>query len=157
MEAPRGSLLVYATSPGSVAEEGRGRNGVFTGALLKHIGSPNIEVRDMLTRVRRDVIAATGGEQVPWDSSSLPGSFYFAGRSAGETVVVEEPVTKPVITIEKAYGSVRVETATAGILYLDGARQAELPVGASARIENLETGTHTFRILYEDGKQERRP
>ena len=101
VEAPRGSLLVYATSPGSVAEEGRGRNGVFTGALLKHIGSPNIEVRDMLTRVRRDVIAAT-----------------------------------------------------AGILYLDGARQAELPVGASARIENLETGTYNFQMRYKDGKQE---
>ena len=70
VEAPRGSLVIYATAPGSVAAEGRGRNGVFTGALLRHIKTPGIEVEAMLKKVRSDVLAATGNEQTPWSSSS---------------------------------------------------------------------------------------
>ena len=38
VDAPRGSLVIYATAPGSVSADGSGRNGIFTGALLKHIG-----------------------------------------------------------------------------------------------------------------------
>ncbi|MBW8003315.1 MAG: SUMF1/EgtB/PvdO family nonheme iron enzyme [Planctomycetes bacterium] len=79
VQAPRGSLVIYATAPGSVAADGKGRNGIFTGSLLHHIKVPGIEVREMLTRVRREVMAATGGEQIPWDSSSLTAGFYFAG------------------------------------------------------------------------------
>ena len=74
MEAPRGSLIVYATGPGAVAADGEGRNGLFTEALLKHIDIPGIEVEQMLKNVRRDVVASSGGNQIPWSSSSLTGS-----------------------------------------------------------------------------------
>jgi uncharacterized caspase-like protein len=37
---PPGSIIVYATSAGSTASDGEGRNGVFTGELLKQLKTP---------------------------------------------------------------------------------------------------------------------
>ena len=67
-----GTMIVYATQPDNVALDGDGtRNSPFTGALLKHIATPGLEVRSMMTRVRSDVLVATRDKQVPWDHSSL--------------------------------------------------------------------------------------
>lgn len=77
LNAGIGTLIAFATSPDTVALDGNGRNSPFTTALLKHIRTPGIEVRTMLTRVRADVIKATNDKQVPWDHSSLTGEFYF--------------------------------------------------------------------------------
>lgn len=75
-----GTLLVYATQPGNVALDGTGSHSPFTQALLDHIATPDIEVRQMLSRVRGAVLEATAGRQVPWDHSSLTGDFFFVGR-----------------------------------------------------------------------------
>jgi formylglycine-generating enzyme required for sulfatase activity len=77
-QAGVGTLIVYATQPGNVALDGEGRNSPFTEALLAHLEAPGLEVRQILTRVRQAVIQATKGRQVPWDSSSLTGDFFFA-------------------------------------------------------------------------------
>ena len=79
MDAPSGSLIVYATAPGSVASDGKGRNGIFTKNLLLHLSTPGLEVGKMLRMVRVSVKKDTGGKQVPWESSSLEGEFYFVG------------------------------------------------------------------------------
>ncbi len=82
-----GTLVVYATAPGSVADDGGGPHSPFTAALLRHIEEPGVEIRELITRVRRDVRQATGGRQTPWDSSSLEGQFFLRPVSAdGETV-----------------------------------------------------------------------
>jgi hypothetical protein len=80
MDAPSGSLIVYSTAPGSVAADGKGRNGTFTKNLLLHLNTPGLEVGKMLRKVRVSVKKDTGGKQVPWESSSLEGDFYFVGR-----------------------------------------------------------------------------
>jgi hypothetical protein len=80
VNAPRGSLIVYATSPGDVAQDGEGRNGVFTGSLLKYIETPGVDVELMLRQVRREVMHRTGNRQTPWTTSSLTGSLYLAGE-----------------------------------------------------------------------------
>ena len=71
-----GSLIAYATEPGKVAFDGSGPNSPYTSAFVHHVGTPNQEIREMLTRVRRDVIAATDGHQVPWETSSLIDDVY---------------------------------------------------------------------------------
>ncbi len=71
-----GSLIAYATEPGKVAFDGSGPNSPYTSAFVHHVGTPNQEIREMLTRVRRDVIAATDGRQVPWETSSLIDDVY---------------------------------------------------------------------------------
>lgn len=77
-----GTFIAFATQPDAVASDGSGRNSPFTGALLGHIGEPGQSISDMMIEVRNDVMAATGGKQVPWDSSSLTGRFSFAPQAA---------------------------------------------------------------------------
>ena len=156
VEAPRGSLVVYATAPGSVAAEGTGRNGIFTGALLRYIKTPGIDVEFMLRSVRRDVMAETGNAQTPWSSSSLTGNFYFAGTGVGaeETEVSKEKERTSTFSVEIAYGNMEIEVKTAGVLYLDGTRQGQIPFGGTARITDLETGRHDLEMHYDEGEIE---
>jgi hypothetical protein len=74
-----GTLIAFSTKPGSVALDGNGANSPFTEALARHLRTPGLEVRQMFTRVRADVIAATHGEQYPWDNSGLLSDVYLAG------------------------------------------------------------------------------
>jgi hypothetical protein len=73
-----GTMIAYATQPDAVARDGTGRNSPFTAALLKHISTPGLDIAALMRRVRADVIAATGDEQVPWDHSSLTGEVVLA-------------------------------------------------------------------------------
>jgi formylglycine-generating enzyme required for sulfatase activity len=82
MDAPSGSLIVYATAPGSVAADGEGRNGTFTKNLLAHLSAPGMELSQMMKIVRSNVRKETDGKQVPWESSSLEGNFYFNSSSS---------------------------------------------------------------------------
>lgn len=72
------TLIGFATAPGEVALDGTGDNSPFTTALLKHIGTPNLEIELMLKRVKADVFKATDGNQSPWQNSALRKEFYFA-------------------------------------------------------------------------------
>jgi Caspase domain len=78
IDAPTGTLIAFSTAPGSVAQDGTGSNGLYTGALLKHISAPNTAIEQMFKRVRVDVVAASKNQQVPWESSSLNREFAFA-------------------------------------------------------------------------------
>jgi hypothetical protein len=77
-QAASGSLIAYATAPGTEAADGNGPHSPFTAALLKHIETPGLTVQQVLNAVRGDVKAATHGQQIPWESSALEGDFYFA-------------------------------------------------------------------------------
>jgi uncharacterized protein len=72
----RGSLIVFSTKPNSVAADGNGRNSPFTAALIRHMSARGLEIRQMISRVRKDVLAATDDQQVPWDNSSLVDDVY---------------------------------------------------------------------------------
>ena len=62
------------------ALNGEGANSPFSAALSRHIGTPGLEVQQMLTRVRAEVVAKTRGKQVPWSNSSLLGEVYLAAQ-----------------------------------------------------------------------------
>lgn len=85
MDAPSGTLIAYATAPGSVAEDGNGRNGVYTKNLLAHIATPGLPVEQVFKHVRIGVIRDTNQKQVPWEASSLTGDFYFAPAMVDKT------------------------------------------------------------------------
>jgi uncharacterized caspase-like protein len=59
IDAPSGTLLAYATAPGSVASDGSGRNGLYTQELLKAMRTNNLSIEDVFKRVRVSVRAAT--------------------------------------------------------------------------------------------------
>jgi uncharacterized caspase-like protein len=84
-----GTLIAFSTAPGAVAQDGSGFNSPFTKALARHVRTPGLEVRQMLTRVRADVAAETRGRQIPWDNSSLLGEVYLAGPGKPEPQRVE--------------------------------------------------------------------
>ncbi|MEM6939721.1 MAG: caspase family protein [Pseudomonadota bacterium] len=73
-------LISFATQPDNVAYDGTGRNSFFTEALLSHIYTPGLDVNDLMINVRKDVLAATGGRQIPWENSSLTRQFRFDTR-----------------------------------------------------------------------------
>lgn len=85
MDAPRGSLLVYATAPGSVSYDGNGRNGTFTKHLLSYMRTPDLEIGPMLRLVRESVRKETNQRQIPWESSSIEGNFYFASSVSAKS------------------------------------------------------------------------
>jgi uncharacterized caspase-like protein len=81
-----GTFIAFSTQPGNVARDGRGRNSPFAAALIAHIADSGRGVGALMMAVRRDVMAATGGVQVPWDHSALTEEFYFrppAGLATG--------------------------------------------------------------------------
>jgi hypothetical protein len=82
IQAAQGSLIAYSTAPGNVALDGseRERNGVYTKYLLRHITKKGLSVEELFKKVRIDVQKETQNKQIPWESSSLLGDFYFAGK-----------------------------------------------------------------------------
>jgi hypothetical protein len=80
IDAPSGTLIAYATAPGRVARDGEGANGLYTGELLKTLQAPGLRVEEVFKRVRQSVLERSGGDQVPWESSSLVGDFLFTDR-----------------------------------------------------------------------------
>lgn len=91
MDAPTGSILAFSTAPGQVALDGTGSNSPYTAALAEAIRQPGVKIEEAFKQVRRSVVEATGREQVPWESSSLIGDFYFAG-SAGAPAASTRPL-----------------------------------------------------------------
>ncbi|WKN44413.1 caspase family protein [Tunicatimonas pelagia] len=77
MNAPQGSMVAYATAPGQTASDGGGQHGIYTEALLKHLPTPNITIEQVFKRVRSTVAQKSEGKQIPWESTSLTGDFYF--------------------------------------------------------------------------------
>jgi uncharacterized caspase-like protein len=84
MRAPEGTLISYATQPGSVARDGSNGNSPYTEALAEAIRKPGQDIFQTFNTVGLAVKQATAGSQQPWVSSSpIAGNFYFAGQSAG--------------------------------------------------------------------------
>jgi TPR repeat protein len=77
-------LIAFATQPDNVAYDGAGRNSPFAQALLSHLATTGEDISSMMIEVRKDVIATTGGAQIPWENSSLTRQFYFAPGAAAE-------------------------------------------------------------------------
>jgi hypothetical protein len=73
--APAGTFFSYSTGPGQVAQDGEGRNSPYIAALLTSMNEPGIVIEEVFKRVRQRLRKETG--QVPWELSSLEGTFYF--------------------------------------------------------------------------------
>jgi len=91
IDSARGTLIAYATSPGSVAADGDGDNGLYTAELLAALTLPDLKAEEVFKRVRVAVTDRTGGAQVPWESSSLTGDFVFNPRGKQTQVAAAAP------------------------------------------------------------------
>jgi len=98
MDAPKGSFLAYSTAPGATAVDGKGSNSPYSQALAKAIESDAVPLEQLFRQVRVEVMNATGEEQVPWDSSSLTGEFYFKrpnGAAPAQQTALLAPAPAP--------------------------------------------------------------
>jgi hypothetical protein len=95
MEAPKGSLIAYATAPGRTAADGEGRNGLYTQELLKQIQVQGLTIEQVFKNVRREVAKATRDGQIPWESSSMTGDFYFVPGSRQSAVSTPQAAGRP--------------------------------------------------------------
>lgn len=97
MDAPSGTLIAYATAPGSVASDGNARNGLYTQELLKFIRTPNLGIEKVFKSVRISIRNLTQNRQTPWEASSLTGDFYFLERGSSNP----EPIPQPTPTVSE--------------------------------------------------------
>jgi uncharacterized caspase-like protein len=72
--APSGTLIAFSTSPGKVAANGSGRNGLYTGELIKQIQKSQ-RIEDVFINTRVEVEHISGGQQSPWEVARLRGKY----------------------------------------------------------------------------------
>ncbi len=77
IDAPAGSLVMYATKAGDVAEDGTGNNSPFTTAFLQHISTPGLDINLLPSRVTKTVNELTDGRQTPGSYVQITQSFTF--------------------------------------------------------------------------------
>src|SRR5262249_19568950 len=78
VDAPVWKLIAYATAPGRTASDGNGRNGLYTKELLAAMRVPGLKIEDVFKQVRSEVRRQSNDQQIPWESSSIEGDFYFS-------------------------------------------------------------------------------
>ena len=153
MDAPASTLLAYATSPGNVASDGTGANGLYTEHLLREIRIPDTHVEDVFKRVRLGVRRASNSAQIPWECTSLEEDFYFLPpKSVREPSEIERDrrFEKELVLWQKVQG------ATAPEPLVDFLRR--YPSGAFAELAQLQIdrvlatlGEKRIRIASQEG------
>jgi len=146
--APRGSFIAYSTAPGSTAADGDGANSPYTTALAETITEPGLSIADVFQEVRTKVLASTGNEQTPWDSSSLTGRFYFKTPDTTQTASLTPPpaatsADEEALKTEKTYWDSVKDSGDADSIQL---YLAKYPNGyfvdlANAKLDELKGGT----------------
>jgi hypothetical protein len=142
VDAPTGTLIAYATAPGRVASDGTNQNGLYTAELLKQMRTPGVSVTDMFMRVRAEVMKQTANKQVPWEASSLVGSFYFAGAPGESSVAANVPKIDPVAFELSYWETIKNSTSAEDFkAYLARYPQGQFVELAKNRIEVLKSAT----------------
>src|SRR5688572_5399922 len=95
VDAPAGTLIAFATAPGSVAADGGGRNGLYTRHLLEQMRKPGIPVEETFRNVRAAVRKDSAGRQIPWESTSLESHFAFHVPPPAPPKVASAPASAP--------------------------------------------------------------
>ncbi len=106
LDAAKGTLIAYATAPGSVAADGTGRNGIYTKNLLMSLRLPDSDIGRVFARTRAAVARETNGQQIPWESTSLIGDFYFNPRQAPDSTATSpnnEPAPVSAMALEISF------------------------------------------------------
>ena len=154
---PPESMIIYATEDGQTAEDGAGRNGTFTAALLKHI-SRSESLTDIMFSVKGDVRTATNQKQKPanYDNLSRP---IFLRSAASASTATSAPSAAPAAAKAPSFGAVvaatgnlTIKLASPGTVSVAGL-SAAVPAG-TVPVNDLPAGAQTVSVRYADGKTE---
>jgi uncharacterized caspase-like protein len=141
VNATTGSLVAFATAPGSLAADGSGRNGIYSKHLLASLAESDSEILRVFQRTRAAVVRETGGRQTPWESTSLLGEFHFRSRG----LVVAAPTMQQAATTQPAPMTPQASTAA-----------PVAPAAQTATVAAADPGANE-RVFWESVKDTRNP
>jgi hypothetical protein len=134
LRAPEGTLISYATQPGSVAQDGSDGHSPYTKALATTIKQAGLDIFQTFNQVGLAVKRATGGSQQPWVSSSpIDGFFYFVAPAAAGPQVATAPQPESGDKMQPSPGAVPLAS-----------REAEQPHGSDGRGGSNFDGTWAY-------------
>ncbi len=96
VRSPKKKLFyLFASAPGTTADDGKGRNGVFTQELLKYLGQVGLTMPDLYEAVSNGVLAASNNKQEVYHEGDMLARFSLVPTPVKNDVVV--PVPSPVV------------------------------------------------------------
>ncbi len=103
VEPDVGSLVAFNATPGFIAPEAVGANGVYAATLADFIAKGGLQPDDLFGQVRLKVTEITKSAEVPWHLAKLDGSFTFSDAvaaqdppaEAAKALVAATPVEAP--------------------------------------------------------------
>ena len=135
--APSGTLIHFATRPGSVAADGTGSNGLYTSQLLRFIDAADVPVETMLKRVSAAVTVESKKQQEPWTEGSIVGEFYFKPGAMASTIK-PEPVDSAAQVEQQGWAAAQSGNTVAGYTaYLQEYPQGRYAAAARIAIASL--------------------
>jgi branched-chain amino acid transport system substrate-binding protein len=148
--APPESVVLFSTAQNQTASDGDGRNSPFASALVKYLPEPG-DISRTIKLITAEVKRATGSAQTPFQYTSLDLD-YRLNRGAESPTPTPAPATT--LTVTRSYGSLVVSAVSGGTLYLEGTAMGDLPPGAEAHLDNVETGDRVLELRYATGEKE---
>jgi invasion protein IalB len=159
---PEGLILAYATQYMSTAADGPANaNSPFTAALLRNLGTPGLDVKDLFFRVGREVINATHGAQRPEISVSFYDPYTLVPEGAASTAL-PAPAQAPTAPAQSAAKPAEGFTYSAWTKFCDRGADAGgaqvcytgrvmrgangTPVAAAALVEPDRSGKKSVRV-----------
>lgn len=128
---PLNSLVAFSTAPGQIAVDGAdGQNSPYTAAIVETASAaPGENIVTLLGQVRERVYNATGGAQVPWESSTLLAPFALVEAQA--PVLTPAPDQSPASDLGTPRGTDLPPLALSADLMLDRFVRLDEPLRAA--------------------------
>jgi len=117
INAPAGSFIGFAASPGKTASDGIRKNGTYTEAILKYIELKNITIDELFNKVNKEVRIQSAGKQIPFKNSSLEDNYYFNFDNTFKEIYTAQngdgprvsPINRPIFKMPKVVTGYRDE------------------------------------------------
>ncbi len=159
-QLPPASIVVYSTSAGRVAQDGTGRNGMFTEELLKHLPTPGLDITEVLRRTGEGVQAKTDGAQIPAIYSQFFGFLRLAGEGEGGGLAQGSAAQSA--TYGSAQGGTQEALGDASLDYLpaffdDAPRNTKLAIAKAEELTWDEKWLSAWRLLEKTDPNDRDP
>ncbi|MCK6452439.1 MAG: caspase family protein, partial [Alphaproteobacteria bacterium] len=142
IDAAAGTLIAYATAPGSTASDGTGTNGLYTEELVKALKQPGLKAEEVFKRVRVQVMQRSAGAQTPWESSSLTGELVFnqAAAAPQATSIAAAPQPAPAQAAPPATQRTGGGDDQAELAFWDAIKNSGIPAEFRAYLESFPNG-----------------
>ena len=142
--APSGTIISFATREGETASDGTGSNGLFTEQLVTQMKKPQ-SIEQVFKNTRVSVLKISDNKQCPQEWSMFTGNFNFTKDDNNNNNNNNNNNSWDV-----EYGSLQINTAMAGMFFLDGIQIGLMQQNTQKIKSNLTAGDHTYKFIGEE-------